>query len=773
MPHGRKRAGSLTLDTRSPTSNSTRSPSPAPPSAHPGHASDHNSKLRLQVLDVTSSAVALSVFTPAPPPAASSSSTASPSTSRSTPCSSSKPPSVSILLDRRPWPHVAHAGSSALPGDSGEAGQETTVIVYGLDPAREYEIGLDVVDGAGEDEEGGAIGAGGDDSRGGAVEIEMGGEGSSSRRPSTDDTPETYSHDHYNDSYPSASPSSHAHSTPDGPPPPYSPSPTAPPVPSSTATSISAPPSASDPHTSSDLSESSLRLALKTLRTTSKRTEQSLLLTLSSLRKTVEKAAKEDQRARTRIVSLEEAIRRAREAEDDMRGRERDEIEERLKELEKVEEETRRELEEWREGRREVRAPAVSTPPPHAGAVKDKEKQVDEPPQADGGEGAAAGAEEDQPRAGESSEGPSLNLAELAKELDALNKAIEAVEKEKAEKAGEVLQTLEREMTIVEGELIQLDREDAHRAAYGTGPVPLIPLHPGHPGIASVVPVAPAPPHTTGPFNFRWRRGGAQAAAAQQQDPRSFGRFFRRNNAAVSANSSTSNSASSSAGNSTLNLNVTTLPASSSPARLSAATDLIPSQVHLHSATNPSERFAAQQQFAHAHQAQALWAQAQAQAQAQGQASTPTLLPRSAYTTGSGGGRRRAGSLNSVVGTGSGAAGSYGALGGSNNSSPSLAHPHLHTSGVQSARTSVDEGSRPFNLAGGGEGSPLGLGSGLQRAESRASSTLGGEEGKEEKEGKGWGRLGTWSQVVGRGVKGKETEAGEDDEGEQGEGEQA
>lgn len=112
-------------------------------------------KLRLQVLDVTSTAVTLSVFTPYSLPS-SSNDAASPSAdagSTSTPPLRSKPPLISIQLDRRPWPHVAHAGSistdALVPG--GKRGAETTVIIWGLDPGRDYEISLGVV--GGEDRE--------------------------------------------------------------------------------------------------------------------------------------------------------------------------------------------------------------------------------------------------------------------------------------------------------------------------------------------------------------------------------------------------------------------------------------------------------------------------------------------------------------------------------------------------------------------------------------------------------------------------------------------
>lgn len=135
-----------------------------PPSAGMSsrRGSEDLSQLQLQVLDVTSTAVALSVFTPS-----SLASASEPSADSSIENSSSgdqasrhvaKPPTISIQLDGRPWPHVAHAGSASVDSVAtdqlGRRGSETTVIVYNLDPGRDYEISLDVVntDEAGESE---------------------------------------------------------------------------------------------------------------------------------------------------------------------------------------------------------------------------------------------------------------------------------------------------------------------------------------------------------------------------------------------------------------------------------------------------------------------------------------------------------------------------------------------------------------------------------------------------------------------------------------------
>lgn len=107
------------------------------------------SRLRLEVLDVTSTAVALSVFTPALPTTTGYSSPAQPRAPAKSSAASllfrKRTPVISIQLDRQPWPHVAHAGSLSQESTSqGGRAAETTVIVYGLVPGREYEISLDV-----------------------------------------------------------------------------------------------------------------------------------------------------------------------------------------------------------------------------------------------------------------------------------------------------------------------------------------------------------------------------------------------------------------------------------------------------------------------------------------------------------------------------------------------------------------------------------------------------------------------------------------------------
>lgn len=103
-----------------------------------------SNQLRLKVLDVTATAVAVSVIVPHSQPR----STALQRTNSHS--NSTKPPLISIQLDRRPWPHVAHASSTStdlitVGGEAGKQGGETTIVVYNLDPGRDYEISLDVV----------------------------------------------------------------------------------------------------------------------------------------------------------------------------------------------------------------------------------------------------------------------------------------------------------------------------------------------------------------------------------------------------------------------------------------------------------------------------------------------------------------------------------------------------------------------------------------------------------------------------------------------------
>lgn len=109
-----------------------------------------------------------------------------------------------------------------------------------------------------------------------------------------------------------------------------------------------------------------------------------------------------------------------------------------MKEVEREENEVRKALDEWKEGNGTLSANGAVKRPDLA-MVEERRNSLDD---------------NVTQTTTNSATGPS-NLAELAKELDALNKAIEAVEREKADKASEVLKALEREMSVVEGELIQ------------------------------------------------------------------------------------------------------------------------------------------------------------------------------------------------------------------------------------------------------------------------------------------------------------------------------
>lgn len=348
----------------------------------------------------------------------------------------------------------------------------------------------------------------------------------------------------------------------------------------------------------------------------------------------------------------------------------------------------------------------------------------------------------------------------------------------------------------------------------------LIALHPG----AVPIPVVPIPvavqPQSGGPFGFRWRRGGGGGGGAAvapppppaqppQADPRSFGRFFRRGNSSTSI-PTVGNSSSSS-------INVTTLPSSatgeSPPLASSSVHDpLVPSQIQQqqqqqHPAPLPagtSDRIVAQQQFAQAHQAQAMWALQQAQL-----GGPVTLVPSSGSSSRgySGGvlqpGRSRAGSLNQqhapaafagVIGSGSG-----GGVTRSASSSPLLAAaqpppPAIGASGLGSGSGS---GSRSAASSMKGKGKETANGDAaaastelvaspdetvLSRSpaaslHSLSSSTKSGASTLST--ASKWGsKLGTWSQVVGRGAKkavgaGGKGKGDDEGEGSEGEGEEA
>lgn len=201
-------------------------------------------------------------------------------------------------------------------------------------------------------------------------------------------------------------------STHDGPPPPYS------------ATVPLAPPS-----------EPQLRALLKKIRASSKRTETVLNASISSLRKSVEKGLKEDQRARTRIVGLEEAIRKAGEGEREMRTSEMEACEERLRRIESLEAEVKEELERRKEGK--MATPVTPHLPPPVPPIAAQDNETPNPDE---------GNEEEEPHEG---------IAELARELDHLNKMIDEVEKETRRTARDTIKTLEHELNQIDGEITQ------------------------------------------------------------------------------------------------------------------------------------------------------------------------------------------------------------------------------------------------------------------------------------------------------------------------------
>lgn len=190
--------------------------------------------------------------------------------------------------------------------------------------------------------------------------------------------------------------------TPEGPPPPYTPSQSSPPSSSSTIPS--------------------LRLLLKKLRTTSKRTETSLQSTISALKKSVDKGIKEDQRGRTRILTLEEAIRKAADGEREGEG-EGKRCEGLIAELVLREGEARRELTLRKEGK----STTIAVP-----VARVEEPEVQEPNEEEEEHELADG------------------IADLARELAALNKAIETVDLARAK---EVFKGMEGEIGRIEGEL--------------------------------------------------------------------------------------------------------------------------------------------------------------------------------------------------------------------------------------------------------------------------------------------------------------------------------
>ncbi|KAM0791031.1 hypothetical protein ACM66B_004328 [Microbotryomycetes sp. NB124-2] len=456
-----------------------------------GRRSSSPSRLSLQVLDVTSTAVALSVYSSTALAAAQDGGSGDgghddddddkvPNLARH----DGKTSTMSIQVNGRPWPHVAHAGSESSDSlvntadwdiPTSAKGNETTIIIYGLDPGKDYELTLDVI---------AALDDGGEpELHQATVDVET---AIASRRPSEDSSVANVDNGDY-------TPTSAA-AAPDGPPPPYS---------------ASVHPVLTD--------EPQLRALLKRLRASSKRTESVLNASISALKKNVEKGLKEDQRARTRIVGLEEAIRRTSDGTRDMRTVEMEACEERIRELCELEEEVREELERRKDSSKGPSAHVVR-------AALERERRRDPSPvrQAD-----EAGGDDE-----ESHEG----IGELSRELDTLNRSIDEAEKQTSRNVKETLRALEHELAHIEDEIGYIDRAEVSHYATAVSRKSYESL--------SDRPFVVPPPHqpaATG-FNLRWRRAppasqlpkdAPSMPTSSAADPRSFGRFFRRSAASA------------------------------------------------------------------------------------------------------------------------------------------------------------------------------------------------------------------------------------------------
>ena len=182
------------------------------------------------------------------------------------------------------------------------------------------------------------------------------------------------------------------------------------------------------------------------------------------------------------MVGLEEAIRKAGEGAEAMRTREMELCEASIDDLVRLESESRDELKKRKEGIKIVRSVVMPVEEPVHEDVPDEEE-----PAPEDGDG----------------------LVELARELDALNKAIEFIDREKKQVAKDTLRALEMDLGQIEGELMQLEREESHYFPHGRLSEDSDYQHYHQ----------PTPPPSTG-TGFKWRR---------TVDNRSFGgRFFRR-----------------------------------------------------------------------------------------------------------------------------------------------------------------------------------------------------------------------------------------------------
>lgn len=136
-------------------------------------------RLELEVVDVSSTAVSLSVFAPATGSEEGAAAAEAVAEAEDAGWTGNAAPAISIKLNGRPWSQVAHAGAPVgddlFPDDAEDDGeakkirrrsssslsrrengsQGATIVIYGLEPGKEYEIELDVLDGdeADDDEE--------------------------------------------------------------------------------------------------------------------------------------------------------------------------------------------------------------------------------------------------------------------------------------------------------------------------------------------------------------------------------------------------------------------------------------------------------------------------------------------------------------------------------------------------------------------------------------------------------------------------------------------
>lgn len=260
----------------------------------------------------------------------------------------------------------------------------------------------------------------------------------------------------------------------------------------------------------------SLRAHLKSLRLSTRRTESSLQSSLLALKKAVEKGLKEDQRARTRIVSLEEAIRKAEEAERD--------ASEGGAEWERVQQEYERELEREAEWTRKLEELAAGEKDKDKG---DKDKEDDE---------------------------NSAQLAELSRELDAINKSIEEASKLRDSLLKDQLHSLEMELAMVDDAIMTLasapsiipqqqqqlpqhfpSSSSSYSLSSDSLPLPLQLQHPHSisPSLPLPLIIPPLQPQSSSSFGLKWRRAPSSSSVINN-DPSSgssgpaFTRFFRR-----------------------------------------------------------------------------------------------------------------------------------------------------------------------------------------------------------------------------------------------------